>query len=336
MSAVYPNWSSSTTYPAGASVSYIGIIYRALQTTRGNVPTTLAPNWAVNSPTPGGSVSAVSAGNAITITGSASNPVVNNNGVVALTAGAGIALVSNSATTGVAYEVDNTGVLALTAGTNVSITGTKSNYTINASGGSTIAPSQTIQILPGYAGQTTLGLQLIPAGTFSPAPARNPAVSPNVWDNTPSANSYVIGGPGILGLAPAGVDTIIQVCFSDAVAYASGGNYYTPPLKNNRSPVVPGGRVWLVNPSTLDCVVYFFYQSNTHPSGAGTWNTPYFWSYAPTGPTSIGVGSVVGGLTLKAGSIQPLLIQQDYSGSIIPYSLTTPSYSLISGVCPPV
>lgn len=112
MSAVvYPNWSSSTTYPAGASVSYVGIIYRSLQITRGNVPTSLAPNWAVNSPTPGSGVSAVSAGNAITITGTASNPVVNNNGVVALTAGTNITLTPASVppASGVAYTISASG-----------------------------------------------------------------------------------------------------------------------------------------------------------------------------------------------------------------------------------
>jgi hypothetical protein len=48
-----------------------------------------------------------------------------------ISAGSGI---SSSTTNGVA-TISNTGVLELTAGTNITITGTKNNYTINASGG---------------------------------------------------------------------------------------------------------------------------------------------------------------------------------------------------------
>lgn len=110
MSGVYPNWSSSTTYSTGTQVSYVGLIYRSLQTTRNNPPSTSPAFWATNSPTPGGGVSNVLAGNAITITGTAAAPIVNNNGVVALVAGTNITLTPASVppTTGTVYTIAST------------------------------------------------------------------------------------------------------------------------------------------------------------------------------------------------------------------------------------
>jgi len=77
----------------------------------------------------GGGVDSVIAGTAISITGSSTNPVVNNIGVTAAVAGTGIGV---SGATG-NVTISNTGVLALTAGTNVTITGTASNPIINSS-----------------------------------------------------------------------------------------------------------------------------------------------------------------------------------------------------------
>ncbi len=74
----------------------------------------------------------VVAGTNITVTGTASNPVVNASGVVeTITAGTGISI-GGTATD---PTVTNTGVITVTAGTNVTITGTATDPIISASGG---------------------------------------------------------------------------------------------------------------------------------------------------------------------------------------------------------
>jgi hypothetical protein len=57
---------------------------------------------------------------------------IAENVVQSVSAGSGISVSGGSGST---PSISNTGVLELTAGTNITITGTKSNYTINASGG---------------------------------------------------------------------------------------------------------------------------------------------------------------------------------------------------------
>ena len=75
-----------------------------------------------------GTANAVQSGAVISV-----NNYVGENAVQSITAGTGISVSGGSGTT---PSISNTGVLELTAGTNITITGTKSNYTISASGGS--------------------------------------------------------------------------------------------------------------------------------------------------------------------------------------------------------
>jgi hypothetical protein len=104
----------------------------------------------------GAGVTSVTAGTGINVTGTSTDPIVNNTGVLELTAGTAIEITGtksnytitnngvrqiNSGTgiqvggTSTSPTIANTGVLELTAGTNITITGTKNNYTINATGG---------------------------------------------------------------------------------------------------------------------------------------------------------------------------------------------------------
>lgn len=108
----------------------------------------------------GGGVDSVSAGTKITVTGTATDPIVNNDGVRSVAAGnAGITVagtphdptVANAGVLGVGAGagiglsgtaqnpiVDNDGVLDVAAGTNVTIGGTAQHPIINASGGGNI------------------------------------------------------------------------------------------------------------------------------------------------------------------------------------------------------
>jgi hypothetical protein len=91
-----------------------------------------------------GGVQTITAGTNITITGTATDPIINSTatttGVSSLTAGSGIAV---SSSTG-AITVSNTGVIGITAGTGITLTGTATAPTINA---------------------TTTGVQSVSAGT---------------------------------------------------------------------------------------------------------------------------------------------------------------------------
>jgi len=78
----------------------------------------------------GGTVNTVNAGPGISITGTSTDPIVNNTGVISVTSGTGISITG----TGANPVVNNTGILSITAGLNVSITGTIQNPIINAAG----------------------------------------------------------------------------------------------------------------------------------------------------------------------------------------------------------
>lgn len=113
----------------------------------------------------GGTVTSVTAGTGITMTGTATDPIVNNAGVLSVTAGTNVTLGGTAANpiinasgggggtvnsitagTGIAVGgtatvpiVSNTGVIGITAGTNVTLGGTAANPIINASGGGGVA-----------------------------------------------------------------------------------------------------------------------------------------------------------------------------------------------------
>jgi hypothetical protein len=133
----------------------------------------------------GGTVTAVDAGTAITVTGTASVPIVNNAGVTSNIAGTGIGVssatgpvtitnegvtslvagtgISVSGATG-AVTVSNTGVESVTAGTNVTVTGTATNPIINATGGGETPVVVTIQT-PGDSNPHTLTTRPVTTNT---------------------------------------------------------------------------------------------------------------------------------------------------------------------------
>jgi hypothetical protein len=87
-----------------------------------------------------GTVTSVGAGTGISITGTATDPVVNNTGVLAISAGLGISITG----TGANPVVTNTGILSITAGTNISLGGTSQNPIINAAGGGSGGAAATL------------------------------------------------------------------------------------------------------------------------------------------------------------------------------------------------
>ena len=249
MSAVYPNWSSSTTYSAGQSVSYIGLIYRALQTTRGNAPTTLAPNWAVNSPTPGGGVSAVSAGNAITITGTASNPVVNNNGVVALTQGTNITLTPTvpAPASGVAY-------------------------TISASGGS--SGVQSVSASGGCASSGGVNPNITNTGVLSVSTSGS-GISSSGGQNPVLSTSAVLGVSTLAGTA------LVSSGGQNPVISYAPANFYTT-LKSSDNPTDPTGWAGLSIANALFIQQPSFLCYNiTDDAGVGGVNLQLTFAYPP-------------------------------------------------------
>ena len=140
----------------------------------------------------GGGVDSVIAGTAISITGSSTNPVVNNIGVTAAVAGTGIGV---SGATG-NVTISNTGVLALTAGTNVTITGTASNPIINSSN-----PGGTLTGITAGTGIAVSGSA--PSPTVSNTGVLSVAAGTNVTI-TGSASNPTINATGVLTGVTAG------------------------------------------------------------------------------------------------------------------------------------
>lgn len=103
----------------------------------------------------GGSVSGISsltAGTAISLTGTTTAPTINNTGVISATAGSGITL---SSSTG-AITITNNGVRTLTAGSGINITGGANTPTIANSGILSIATSGAGISASTTSGATTL------------------------------------------------------------------------------------------------------------------------------------------------------------------------------------
>ena len=84
-------WNPTTTYNSGAGVSNLSILYVSLQNQNYNkVPASNPLWWRLTSS--GGGVTAVSPGTGIGITGTSSNPIINNAGVLDVSSGSGIHL----------------------------------------------------------------------------------------------------------------------------------------------------------------------------------------------------------------------------------------------------
>ena len=164
----YPVWNPSAFYTTGEIVSYLGTLYQALQLTSGDVPPSSPSFW-----TPvgggGGVVSSVSAGTGISITGTPTNPVVNQT----LVGTAGTYAYPASITT------DNTGrisaatagtapVLSVSAGIGMSISGPAQTPTINNAGIVSVVAGSGIGVAigpPETATVSNTGVLALTAGT---------------------------------------------------------------------------------------------------------------------------------------------------------------------------
>jgi hypothetical protein len=269
MSAVYPAWSSSTTYSVGSFVSYIGIIYRSLQTTRNNIPSTSPSFWAVNSPTPGGSVvSQVVAGNAISITGSATVPTVNNTGVVALVAGTNITLTPTvpAPSTGTAYTIaaTSTGVQTVVGGQGIASTGgTNPSISVKAGAGLTFDVSGnvantgvlTVSASDGCAstgGQnpniTNTGVLTVGAGNgISSTGGQNPSLSVRTGTGLTIDSGGNVANSGITGLT-AGSGLISSGGQGPTLGLSQKTTYYT--FDNFKNPASPTTTIYFPNNQT--------------------------------------------------------------------------------------
>ena len=101
---------------------------------RGGVDPTLNPDWVeLSSATTG--VIQVNAGAGITIAGTATVPVVENDGILSITAGnAGITVVGGAGAPPLNAVISNSGVLGITNGLGINVTGTAQQPIINNNG----------------------------------------------------------------------------------------------------------------------------------------------------------------------------------------------------------
>jgi hypothetical protein len=165
----------------------------------------LNPDWIELSATTTGVVS-VNAGTGITITGTGTNPIVNNAGVITLTAGTGL----TNAGTATNPLINNTGVVSLVQGVGIQIAGT-TNPTITNTGIRTLTQGAGIAISSGSNPSiANTGLLSAVAGTGisvsagqTPTIANTGVVSLGVGSgiaNTGTATAPVVENTGILTL----------------------------------------------------------------------------------------------------------------------------------------
>jgi len=128
--SVYAPWSAAFYYSPGEIVAYNAADYRATseQPNQGNQPDISVAYWTVYSNGGQNVVSAINAGNGITVAdGQSADPTISTN----LTAGTGVSI---TAGTGTELVVANTGVITATAGTGLSNSGTATNPVFNNTG----------------------------------------------------------------------------------------------------------------------------------------------------------------------------------------------------------
>ena len=87
-----------------------------------------------------GTVTSITGGTGISVTGTSTVPIVTNTGVTSVTAGIGISISGSSTPT-----ITNSGVTSLTAGTGISLTGTSSVPIVNAT---SVSPTNNFNFLP--------------------------------------------------------------------------------------------------------------------------------------------------------------------------------------------
>jgi hypothetical protein len=320
MSGVYPNWSSSTTYSTGAQVSYVGLIYRSLQTTRNNPPSTSPAFWATNSPTPGGGVSNVLAGNAITITGTAAAPIVNNNGVVALVAGSNITLtpVAPAPTTGTAYTIASTssGVQSIVAGNGIASTGgVNPSLSVKAGTGLTFDVSGNVA--------NTCVLTVSASGGCASTGGQNPEI-------TNTGIITVGAGSGIASTG--GQNPSLSVKTGTGITIDSGGNVANSGITGltavaGSGITFPGGQSPVYTPAYTNGYTTLDSTNNPPPANLTSWNGTAFANYLFLQQPAflcynINDDASVGGVNLQVSFLTPSYTPGSYT--IPPYGV--PSY----------
>jgi hypothetical protein len=195
----------------------------------------LNPDWIELSATTTGVVS-VNAGVGITMTGTGTNPIVNNAGVVSFTAGTGL----TNAGTASNPLINNTGVVALTQGVGIQITGT-TNPTITNTGIRTLTQGAGIAISAGSNPSiANTGLLSAVAGT---------GISVSVGQNPTIANTGVLGVSGGTGI------TITGSASNPVINNTQVDNILSVIPLNPASPIL-SGPVPLQTTAFNDVVVY--------------------------------------------------------------------------------
>ena len=189
------NFSPTLLFTAGhtAAQTVRGVLNSARVRIRGLIaPVTSLVSVGSGSSTSAGVVSgvnAVHAGTAISVTGTAADPIVNNIGVTSAVAGAGLSV--SSATGAVTFT--NTGVTSIVAGSNITISGSTGAVTINATGGG------------GGVASVTAGTAISITGTGT-----NPIVNnTGVTSAVAGTGISVSGATGAVTFTNAGVTSIV-------------------------------------------------------------------------------------------------------------------------------
>lgn len=208
------------------------------------------PLWAKTGSGGGGNVQSVSAGTGISITGTASDPVVNNTGILSVGAGTGIA-VGGTSTAPVVY---NNGVRSLTAGYGMSLGGTANDPVVNNEG----------CILLQYANNDSVGgikitnsLQSILGTTIIPVPLNKKTravitFSIRMQNTTGTSDDYFID-PVINGVS-------VRTGNTSAYDYTTTGNGHWTTLSMVCSGTIPAG--------TLGYATFDVFMKNA--TGVGT------------------------------------------------------------------
>lgn len=108
-------------------------------------------------------VGSVTAGTGITLTGTASDPIINNSGVLSVSAGTGITATGTAS----APIINNAGVLSLTAGTAITLSGTASAPVVNNNGVTSLAGTANQITASAGTGAVTLSVPSVFVGPGS-------------------------------------------------------------------------------------------------------------------------------------------------------------------------
>jgi hypothetical protein len=166
----------------------------------------LNPDWIELSATTTG-VASVNAGVGIAMTGTGTNPIVNNTGVITITAGTGL----NNTGTATNPILNSTGVIAPIAGAGIQITGTATNPIITNSGIRTIVGGAGLSVSTGNNPSIvntgilslTAGSGLASSGGQNPTLTNSGVLSFTAGTglaNTGTATNPVVDNTGILSI----------------------------------------------------------------------------------------------------------------------------------------